>query len=225
VVVVPAEGSVDGSVDVLVLEVESVLLVDPLVADGSLDVVEEVVSEPLDVLSDVEVDDGVELEVSLGVDELEVSVGVDEDELEVSVGVDEPVDEDELEVSLGVDELEVSLGVDELEVSLGVDELEVSVGVDEPVDEPPDVGVVVPLDEPPDLGVVVPVDEPPDVGVVVPVDEPPDDGLDGGVSVGELVGSGDPPAAPPPEAEVLTRIGADAEDKWPAASFATSVNV
>jgi hypothetical protein len=122
VVVVPAEGSVDGSVDVLVLEVESVLLVDPLVADGSLAVVEEVVSEPLDVLSVVEVDDGVELEVSLGVDELEVSVGVDEDELEVSVGVDE----DELEVSVGVDE-------DELEVSVGVDEdeLEVSVGVDE----------------------------------------------------------------------------------------------
>jgi hypothetical protein len=216
VVVVPAEGSVDGSVDVLVLEVESVLLVDPLVADGSLDVVEEVVSEPLDVLSDAEVDDGVELEVSLGVDELEVSVGVEEDELEVSVGVDELVDEDELEVSLGVDELEVSVGVDEEEVPVGVDEL---------VDEPPDVGVVVPVDEPPDVGVVVPVDEPPDVGVVVPVDEPPVEGLVGGVSVGELVGSGDPPVAPPPEAEVLTRIGADAGDTWPAASFAATVNV
>jgi hypothetical protein len=62
--------------------------------------------------------------------------------------------------------------------------------------------------------------------VVVPVDEPPDDGPVVGVSVGALVGSGDPPpAAPPPEAEVLTRIGADAVDAWPAASFAATVNV
>jgi hypothetical protein len=220
VVVAPAEGSVDGSVDVLVLEVESVLLVDPLVADGSLDVVEDVVSEPLDVLADVEVDDGVELEVSVGVDELEVSVGVDEDE--VPVGVEED------EVSVGVDEDEVSVGVDEDEVSVGVEEDEVSVGVDElevSVDEPPDVDVVVPVDEPPDVDVVVPVDEPLDVGVVVPVDEPPDAGLVGGVSVGALVGSGDPLVAPAPEAEVLTRIGADAVDTWPAASFAATVNV
>jgi hypothetical protein len=206
--VVPAEGSLDGSVDVLVLELDSAPVVDPLLAGGSLGVVEELVLEPLDVLSDAGADDGVELEVSVGV-ELEVSLGVDEDELDVSVGVDEPVDEDELEVSLGADE---PVDDDELDVSLGVDEL-----VDEDVDEPPDDG----LED--WLGAWV-VDEPPDVGVVVP-DEPPDDGLVVELSVGELVGSGDPPVAPPTEVVVWTVIGSDAGDRWPAASFAAKTSV
>jgi hypothetical protein len=198
VVVAPAEGSVDGSVDVPVLELESELLVDPLLAGGSLDVVEELVPEPLDVLSDAEVDDGVGLEVSLG---------VDEDELEVSVGVDEPVDEEELEVSLGVDE-------------------PVDGAVDEPLDDGLEdwLGVWV-VDEPPDV-VVVPVDEPPAAGVVVPVDEPPDEGPVVAVSsVGAPVGCGDPPVASAAEAEVLTVVGADAGDTWPAASFAATVMV
>jgi hypothetical protein len=136
------------AVDVVVLGVESVLLVDPLLGAGSLDVVEELVPEPPDELSDVVVEEDVELEVSLGVDEL--------------VGDD--------------------------------------------VDEPPDDG----LED--WLGACV-------------VDEPPDDGLAVELSVGGLVGSGEPAGAPPAEAAVFTIIDSDAGDECPAASFATTVNV